>query len=55
MTARNHLDLEIKSNNKQWKKFVDYFNQFREEKFHEKRHFKYTNRFDDVHIISRPF
>jgi len=29
-------DLEIKSTNKQWRKLVDYFNQWREEKFEEK-------------------
>lgn len=46
-------DLTIKSNDPQWKKFVDYYNQRREEKFKEKWYFKYTMRFDDVHIISK--
>ena len=46
-------DLEIKSTNKQRRKLVDYFNQWWEEKFWEKWHFKYTNRFDEVHLISK--
>ena len=46
-------DLEIKSTNKQWRKLVDYFNQWREEKFWEKWHFKYTMRFDEVHLVSK--
>jgi len=29
-------DLTIKTNDPQWKKFVDYYNQRREEKFKEK-------------------
>lgn len=49
----NYLDLEIKDNNPQWVKFVDYFNQRWEEKFKEPGHFEYKNRFDDVHIISK--
>ena len=46
-------DLEIKSTNKQRRKLVDYFNQWREEKFGEKWHFKYTMRFDEVHLVSK--
>ena len=46
-------DLEIKSTNKQRRKLVDYYNQWREEKFWEKWHFKYTMRFDEVHLISK--
>ena len=46
-------DLTIKSNDPKWKKFVDYYNQWWEEKFKEKWYFKYTMRFDDVHIISK--
>jgi hypothetical protein len=46
-------DLEIKSTNKQRRKLVDYFNERREEKFWEKWHFKYTMRFDEVHLISK--
>lgn len=46
-------DLEIKSTDKQRRKLVDYFNQRREEKFGEKWHFKYTMRFDEVHLISK--
>ena len=46
-------DLEIKSTNKQWRKLVDYYNQLREEKFWEKWHFKYTMRFDEVHLVSK--
>lgn len=49
----NYLDLEIKDNNPQWVKFVDYFNQRWEEKFKEPGPFEYKNRFDDVHIISK--
>lgn len=49
----NYLDLEIKDDNPQWVKFVDYFNQRWEEKFKEAGHFEYKNRFDDVHIISK--
>ena len=48
-------DLEIKSTNKQRRKLVDYFNQWWEEKFWEKWHFKYTMRFDHAHIISKKF
>ena len=48
-------DLEIKSTNKQRRKLVDYFNQWREEKFWEKWHFTYTMRFDHAHIISKKF
>lgn len=46
-------DAKIKSTNKQWKKLVDYYNQMREERFWEKWYFKYTNIFDNVHIISK--
>ena len=46
-------DLEIKSTNKQWRKLVDYYNQWWEEKFWEKWHFKYTMRFDEVHLVSK--
>ena len=46
-------DLEIKSTNKQRRKLVDYFNQWWEEKFWEKWHFTYENRFDEVHLISK--
>jgi hypothetical protein len=46
-------DLKIKSTNKQRRKLVDYFNQRWEEKFWEKWYFKYTMRFDNVHIISK--
>ena len=46
-------DIKIRSNNKQWRKLVDYFNQMREEKFWEKWYFEYKNRFDKVHIISK--
>ena len=46
-------DLEIKDTDKQWRKLVDYFNQWREEKFWEKWHFTYTMRFDEVHLISK--
>ena len=46
-------DLEIKSTNKQRRKLVDYFNQRWEEKFWEKWHFKYTMRFDEVHLVSK--
>lgn len=46
-------DLEIKSTNKQRRKLVDYYNQRWEEKFWEKWHFKYTNRFDEVHLVSK--
>ena len=46
-------DLEIKSTNKQRRKLVDYYNQWWEEKFWEKWHFKYTNRFDEVHLVSK--
>lgn len=48
-----HKDLTIKSSDPQWKKFVDYYNQWWEEKFHEKWYFEYTMRFDNVHIISK--
>ena len=46
-------DIKIRSNNKQWRKLVDYYNQMREEKFWEKWYFEYTMRFDKVHIISK--
>lgn len=46
-------DIKIRSNNKQWRKLVDYYNQMREEKFWEKWYFEYTMRFDEVHIISK--
>ena len=46
-------DIKIKNWNKQRKKFVDYYNQWREEKFWEKWYFEYRNRFDNVHIISK--
>lgn len=46
-------DLEIKSTDKQRRKLVDYFNQWWEEKFKEKWHFKYTMRFDEVHLVSK--
>ena len=46
-------DIKIRSNNKQWRKLVDYYNQMREEKFWEKWHFTYKNRFDEVHLISK--
>jgi len=46
-------DLEIKSTDKQRRKLVDYFNQWWEEKFWEKWHFKYTMRFDEVHLVSK--
>ncbi len=37
MPKKQHRkDLTIKSNDPQWKKFVDYYNQWWEEKFHEK-------------------
>ena len=48
-------DLEIKDTDKQRRKLVDYFNQWREEKFWEKWHFTYTMRFDHAHIISKKF
>lgn len=53
MTDQELKDLSIEDNNPQRKKFVDYFNERREEKFKEKWHFKYENRFDNVHIISK--
>lgn len=46
-------DLGIKSTNKQWRKLVDYYNQRWEEKFWEKWHFTYKNRFDEVHLVSK--
>ena len=46
-------DIKIKNWNRQRKKFVDYYNQWREEKFWEKWYFEYRNRFDNVHIISK--
>ena len=46
-------DIKIKSTNPKWRKLVDYYNQMREERFWEKWYFKYTNRFDNVHIISK--
>ena len=46
-------DLQIKSTNKQRRKLVDYFNQRWEEKFKEKWYFKYTMRFDEVHLVSK--
>ena len=46
-------DLEIRDNNKQWQKLVDYYNQWWEEKFWEKWPFTYKNRFDEVHICSK--
>jgi hypothetical protein len=52
-TPKNYLDLEIKDDNPQWVKFVDHFNQRREEKFNEPGYFEYKNRFDDIHIISK--
>lgn len=48
-----HEDLKIKSTNKKRRKFVDYYNQMREERFGEKGYFKYTMGFDEVHIISK--
>jgi len=53
ITPKNYLDLEIKDDNPQWVKFVDYFNKRREEKFNEPGYFEYKNRFDDVHVISK--
>lgn len=46
-------DLEIRDNNKQWQKLVDYYNQWWEEKFWEKWPFTYKNRFDEVHLVSK--
>ena len=46
-------DLEIKDTDKQRRKLVDYYNQRWEEKFWEKWHFKYTMRFDEVHLVSK--
>lgn len=37
----------------EWKKLVDYYNQWREEKFNEKGYFQYKNRFDEVHLCSK--
>ena len=48
-------DLRISDTDKQWMKLVDYFNQRREEKFWERHHFNYSNRFDHEHIISKRF
>ena len=48
-------DLNINDTDKQRRKLVDYFNQWREEKFWEKWHFTYTMRFDHAHIISKKF
>lgn len=50
---KNLLDLEIADDNPMRMKFVDYYNQWREEKFDEPWYFQYQNRFDDVHIISK--
>ena len=49
---KNVLDLEIADDNPKRMKFVDYFNEWREHKFWERGKFKYTNRFDDVHVLS---
>ena len=48
-------DLEIKDTDKQWRKFVDLFNEWWEEEFEEKGHFTYTMRFDHAHIIDKKF
>lgn len=52
---RNKEDLEIADNNPKRMKFVDYYNEWWEHKFWRlewEEKFKYTMRFDDVHIIS---
>ena len=48
-------DFEIKDTDKQWRKFVDLFNEWWEEEFEEKGHFTYTMRFDHTHIIDKKF
>jgi hypothetical protein len=51
----NREDLDIKTKDPRWRKFVDLFQEWWLEKFGEKSYFTYKNRFDNVHILSRSF
>lgn len=45
------LDLEIEDVDPRWIKLIKYFHKFWKEKFWEKSHFTYENRFDNVHVF----
>lgn len=49
------LDLEIEDVDPKWIKLIKYFHKFWKEKFWEKSHFTYKNRFDNVHVFSKHF
>lgn len=51
----NRKDLDIKTKDPRWRKFVDLFHEWWREKFWEDSYFTYKNRFDNVHILSRSF
>lgn len=51
----NRKDLDIKTKDSRWRKFVDLFHEWWREKFWEDSYFTYKNRFDNVHILSRSF
>lgn len=51
----NRKDLDIKTKDPRWRKFVDLFHEWWKEKFGKDSYFTYKNRFDNVHILSRSF